>query len=112
MSPTAGKTKITEYNPTVLKEISEHLEFSNWDKEPVTKKITYQDYESINIDLRAILNAIECIGFNGSSHDLGTCASLAKIAVKLLPDNELNFLDELLIKTDSNHNEFVNIKNL
>jgi hypothetical protein len=103
---------ITEYNPKALKEISKNLEFGNWEKEPVTKQITYQDYESIGIDLRTILNAIEIIGFNGQVQDLAICASLAKIGEKLLPVNELEFLDSLLIKATENKNEFVKIEKL
>lgn len=99
-------TNITEYNQNALKEISRNLDFSEYENEPVKIEYRFRDFEDISITLRTLLNAIEFIGFNGQVQDLGTCASLAQIAEKLLPVNELCFLDKLLIKTDETANEF------
>lgn len=103
-------TRIKEYNPTALKEIGKHLEFSNWEAQRVIKTITFSDFESVGVDLRTILSAIETIGFNSQDSDSGLCAGLASIAQKLIPDNELRFLDHLLIKEDSNKNNFTKIE--
>lgn len=104
---------IREYSKKALINIANHLEFSDkYSKEPVTQNICYTDFESIGIDLITMLNAIEFIGFNGSDKDLGTCAGLAQIAQKMLPNNELKFLDSLLIKTENSKEVFEKIEKL
>ncbi|WP_348824015.1 hypothetical protein [Flavobacterium aestuarii] len=103
---------ITEYNPKALKEISEHLEFSEYSNSPVIQKITYVNYVDITHDLVTILDAIEVIGYQGNKQDLGTCAGLAEIAKKMLPRKEMEFLDSLLIKAENDKNEFLKIENL
>jgi len=100
---------ITEYNPTALKEIDEHLRFSKYSDYPVVKTITYLNFACIMDDLTTILTAIEVIGYQGSKEDLGTCAGLAEIAKKLLPRNEMYFLDSLLIKNEDSKNTFSKI---
>ncbi|SHL81529.1 hypothetical protein [Flavobacterium chilense] len=107
---TAKQTTITDYNPKAFKEIDKDLFFSTNENEPVIKQITYSDFECIGSDLKTILNAIEIIGFNGHPSDLALCACLAGIAQKLVPSDELDFLDRLLIKTDKNKNDFIEIK--
>jgi hypothetical protein len=104
---------ITEYSTNALIDISKHLEFSNeYSNEPVIKQLNYTDFESIGVDLITILSAIEFIGYNGTQTEAGTCAGLAQIAQKILPMNELRFLDSLLIKNENNKVEFSKIKNL
>lgn len=106
------KTKpITEFNPTALKQISDHLEFSNFESEPVIQQITFSSFIELSFAISSIFSAIEAIGFNGDKQDLGTCAGLAVIGRKLLPTYELEFLDSLLIKDDGNKLEFSKIKN-
>ncbi|TRX39069.1 hypothetical protein [Flavobacterium restrictum] len=105
-------TPIREYNKNALIDIAKHLEFSDWEKQPVIKIITHQDFNDLGLNLLTILTAIEFIGFNGQSQDLGTCAGLAQIAQKLLPMNELDFLDSLLIKKEGNKEVFSKIENL
>lgn len=101
---------ITEYNKNALVDIAKHLEFSNeYSGEPVIKHLAYEDFESLGIDLITILNAIEFIGYNGSNREAGTCAGLAKIAQKMLPMNELRFLDSLLIKSENSKELFSKI---
>ncbi len=101
--------EIKEYNPTALKEIKDILEFSKYDSAPVKIEVSFTDFEDINCSIRTILNAIEFIGYNGTAKELGTCAGLAEIAIKLLPINELDFLDKLLIKNKHTENEFIEI---
>lgn len=101
---------ITEYNANAIIDIAKHLEFSNeYNGEPVIKQLAFTDFESIGIDLITILNAIEFIGYNGSEREAGTCAGLAQIAQKMLPMNELRFLDSLLIKSENNKEVFSEI---
>lgn len=106
------KTKITEYNKTALKEINTDLEFSKWDKEPVTKIITFSYFDELRNAVYTIFDAIEVIGFNGDKIDLGTCGALAQLGKKLLPTDELNFLDRLLIKKEDSSKGFSKIENL
>lgn len=104
---------IEEYSKNALIDIAKYLEFSEeYSKEPVTKPFNFTDFESIGIDLITLLNAIEFIGYNGTQSDAGTCAGLAQIAQKLLPMNELRFLDSLLIKNESNKEVFSKIEDL
>lgn len=105
-------TKITEYNPTALKEINTQLEFSDWDKEPVKKEITFSNFEDLKNSLFTIFNAIEIIGYKGDAIDLGTCGALAEIGKKLLPTDEMCFLDSLLIKSNNSKAVYTNIENL
>jgi len=106
------KTPIKLFNPKALIEIEKYLEFSNWDKEPVKQTITYQDFNDIGLDLSAILDAIITIGYNGNEKDISTCASLASIAKKILPINELDFLDSLLIRKNASNELFNEIETL
>jgi hypothetical protein len=103
---------ITEYSKEALKNISNNLEFSNWENEQVVKQVTFSSYMEINYALSSIFSAIELIGFNGVKQDLGTCAGLAIIGRKLLPDLELEFLDSLLIKETDSKSNFSKIENL
>lgn len=105
-------TQIKEFNPTALKEISKHLEFSNWEKEPVVKKITFSDFEDLRNSIYTIFDAIEVIGFNGAKIDLGTCAALAQLGKKLMPMEEMSFLDDLLIKKEDSKNIFSKIESI
>ena len=108
MSP----TPIKEYSKNALINIAKHLEFSNYEREPVTKTITFQDYNDIFLHLNTILSSIETIGFFGQKEDMGLCGGLAQLAQKLLPLNELDFLDSLLIKKEDSKEDFEKIKNL
>lgn len=109
---TQKTTPIKEFNPTALKGINKHLEFSNWEKEPVIKKITFSDFDDLKNAIYTILDAIEVIGFNGDKIDLGTCGALAQLGKKLLPIEEMNFLDGLLIKKEDSKEAFSKIENL
>ncbi|MGR3790438.1 hypothetical protein ACUXZJ_05940 [Flavobacterium sp. TN-1] len=103
---------IREYSTNALIDIAKHLEFSDWDKQPVAKIVTYESFDDIDTTLRIIFDAIEFIGFNGQERDLATCSGLAQIGKKLLPTNELGFLDSLLIKKEGNKEVFTKIENL
>lgn len=104
---------IREYSRKAIIDIAKHLEFSDeYTKEQVVQNIYHTDFESKGSDLITMLNAIEFIGFNGSDGDLQTCAGLAQIAVKMLPNNELRFLDSLLIKKENSKEVFDKIENL
>jgi hypothetical protein len=109
---TGKSIEITEYNPTALKEITNHLEFSDWEKEPVVKRITFSDFNDYKNAIYTIFDAIEVIGFNGDKIDLGTCGALAQLGKKLLPIEEMNFLDNLLIKNEDSKNVFSKIEKL
>lgn len=96
---------ITEYNKEALTQISKHLEFSTWDKEPVHQEITNPNFVSIAYNLKTLLSAIEFIGFNGDKDDLATCAGLAEIANKIVPISQMEFLDDLLINKERYNGE-------
>lgn len=100
---------IKEYNPKALKAIKDTLSFSENDSEPVKIELSFTDFQDITYTVRTILDAIEIIGYNGSSTDLDTCAGLAEIAKKLLTHNQHEFLDNLLIKNKNTENQFVKI---
>ena len=85
-------------NVPALKSIKNTLEFSKSDSEPVKIEVLFGDFNDVGIALTTLLSAIEFIGYNGQKQDLGLCAGLASIAKKLLPNHELDFLDDLLIK--------------
>lgn len=107
------KTKpIREYSTNAIIDIAKHLEFSDWEKEPVQKQITFLNFEDLKNGLFSILNAIEIIGYNGNAIDLGTCGALAELGKKLLPTEEMCFLDSLLIKKADSKEAFSKIENL
>lgn len=94
------KTKpITDVNLQTLRDISDHLQFSDYKQQPVQQTITHNDFNDLVLNLDTILQAIEFIGFNGNERDLSICGGLAQIAQKILPTNEMDFLDRLLLKT-------------
>jgi hypothetical protein len=105
---------ITEYSPKALKNISKQLKFSAWENEKVLKHVTFSSYIELNHAISSIFSAIETIGFNGEKSDLGLCAGLAIIGRKLLPTDELEFLDDLLIKDEISNpaKNFKEIENL
>lgn len=109
---TQNTIPITEYNPNALKEIRDHLEFSNYSNNQVIQKITNVNYVDVVDNLETILNAIESIGYNGNNKDLGICAGLAGIAKQMIPRAEMEFLDSLLIKTDENKEQFIKIETI
>lgn len=107
------KTKqITEYNKEALREISEYLEFADYSNSQVIKKTTSANFVDIVDDLATILDAIEVIGYQGSNKDLRICGGLAGIAKKMIPRNERDFLDSLLIKKEDSKTIFSKIENL
>lgn len=95
-----NKKPITDINLQTLRDISEHIQFSDWDKQPVQQTITHNDFNDIALNISTILQAIEFIGFQGNEKDIAICGGLAQIAQKMLPANELDFLDRLLIKKE------------
>lgn len=100
---------ITEFNPNALKNVE--LKFSDWEKEPVNMQIRFNNFYSISSDLLTLLDAIEIIGFDSDSN-AGTCAGLAQIAKKIIPFNEMSFLDDLFLKKvdfKDKTSEFINI---
>jgi hypothetical protein len=95
------KTKtITDINLQTLRDISDHLQFSEFKQQPVQQTITHTDFNDLALNIGTILEAIEFIGFNGNENHLAICGGLAQIAQKILPINEMVFLDRLLLKTD------------
>jgi hypothetical protein len=103
---------ITEYSKEALKEISKHLEFSHYQNNQVIQNKTYENFVDIVDDLATILDAIETIGYQGSNRDLAICGGLAGIAKKMIPRNEMDFLDSLLIKKEDSKTTFSKIENL
>ncbi|QZL00106.1 hypothetical protein K5L04_10415 [Flavobacterium psychrophilum] len=103
---------ITEYNKNAIINIAEYLELSNTQTNTANQTIIHKDFNDIGLNLLTILEAIEIIGFSGNSQDIETCAGLAQIAKKLLPINELDFLDSLLIKNKDKKQVFYKIDTL
>ena len=103
---------ITGYNKKALINIKKHLEFYDWEKEPVFQPITFSSFSDLNNTIFSLLDAIETIGYNGEKTDLGTCANLACLAKKMLPSEPMEFLDSLLVKDKNNKQEFETIENL
>lgn len=105
--------QITSFNQNALINIDKYIDFSNeLTEKPVYKNINYEDFESLGTDIITLLDAIECIGHNGNSIDMGTCAGLATLVKKLLPINALDFLDSLLINPKDKKIKFSEIKDL
>lgn len=101
------KTKqITEYNKKALENIGTYIELNDWEKEPVIKKTTFYNFTDLICSVSAILEAIEVIGYNDQQGNMTTCANLASVARKLLPNDEIEFLDRLLIKEDRTKDDF------
>ncbi|MBF7091121.1 hypothetical protein IUY40_06175 [Flavobacterium sp. ALJ2] len=104
--------QITEYNKKALEDVGAYIELTDRDKEPIIKKINFYNFTDMMCSVSAILEAIEVIGYNGNKENLYTCASLASVARKMLPSEEMEFLDRLLIKEDRNKDDFQPIKKL
>lgn len=103
---------ITEFNPNALKKLK--LEFSDYKTEPVNMQVRFNNFYNVATDLNVLLDAIECLGFETDSN-ANTCAGLAQIAKKIIPFNEMSFLDDLFIKKvdfKDKTDEFVTIKTL
>lgn len=103
---------ITEYSKKALENISNYIELNDWEKEPVIKKATFYNFTDVMCSVSAILEAIEFIGYSGQQQDITTCANLASVARKLLPNEEMEFLDRLLIKEDRTKDDFYPIEKL
>lgn len=91
---------ITEFNKDELINVSKFIQFSQYSKEPVVKHVTFQDFSCIGHTINSLLSAIEIIGFSGNKEDLAICGGLAEIAKKLLPSDELEFLDKLFVEKE------------
>lgn len=87
----------TQFNETAIKDINEFLEFGN-EKENIKVSFTVREHWEIEEMLETILDAIWLYGNYGTEKDLSSVASLSKIAKKLLPTKQFDFLDNLLIK--------------
>lgn len=105
---------ITEFNKEPLINISNQINLSDYSNEPVFKNVLFQDFSCIGNAIHCILSAIETIGFSGNKEDLAVCGGLAEIAKKLVPLEELEFLDKLLIEKEKfgEKIEFTPIENL
>ncbi|REG93001.1 hypothetical protein [Flavobacterium aquicola] len=107
------KTKpITEYSKEALENIGTYIQLNDWEKEPIIKKITFYNFTDLMCSISAILEAIEIIGYDGQQDNRTTCANLASVARKMLPNEELAFMDRLLIKRESTKDDFITIKNM
>lgn len=91
---------ITEFNKDELMNVSRLIQFSQYSSTPVVKHTTFQDFACIGHTINCLLSAIEIIGFTGNKEDLAICGGLAEIAKKLLPSDELEFLDKLLVEKE------------
>jgi hypothetical protein len=99
-----------QYNAQALKDLNKVL--NSTQKGAINIKINIDEYWELMEMIETILETIEFIGFNGSENELTKVGILAKTARKLLPINECNFLDNLLIKESANssiNTNFVNI---
>lgn len=89
--------KYTEFNKTAIKDINEFLEFGK-ETENIKVSFTVREHWEIEDMLVSILDAIIFYANHGCETDLGKMDSLAKLAKKLIPTKQLEFLDNLLIK--------------
>lgn len=103
---------ITEYSKKALENVGAYIELNDWEKEPIIKKITFYNFTDLICSVSAILEAIEVIGYNDQQENMTTCANLASVARKMLPNEEMAFIDRLLIKQDMTKNDFQPIKKL
>ncbi|OAE93998.1 hypothetical protein [Flavobacterium psychrophilum] len=103
---------ITEFNIDALKNINNFIKLF----EDRHKKVEYKtDFTHDNFDdkinvLSILLDAISVVSYNGSNENDGLCGGLADIAKKFLPYNEAYFLNSLLIKKDTENQNFIDIK--
>jgi hypothetical protein len=102
--------KITHYNKVALQKADIYIKLSDQDNAPVQKRITFFNHSDLHCNILSILSAIEFMGLNGNKDDLITCGCLANLAQKLLPSDEMEFLDGLIIRDSSNKNDFVTIE--
>lgn len=109
------KTKpITDYNQKALIEVNEKLQFTKNDsKTEINVLLSYDSFDEKMNDLSILLDAISVISYQGDSQDSGICGGLSNMAKRLLPYEEMYFLNDLLlkIKPDS-ENEFINIETI
>lgn len=101
---------ITEYSKKALENIGNYIELSGWEKEPVTKQMNFYNFSDLIGSVSVILEAIEIIGYDGQQTNIATCANLASVARKMLPNEEMEFLDRLIIKEERNKEDFQTIK--
>lgn len=93
-----NKDENIKVNLEALKKVSNHIDFSELNHEPVKQTIAFTDFEDIAVSVSNLLNAIQFIGFNGNENELGLCGTLAQLALKIMPVKELKLLDELVLK--------------
>lgn len=103
---------ITEYSKKALENVGTYIGLNDWEKEPIIKKTTFYNFTDLICSVSAILEAIEVIGYAEQLGSMTTCANLASVARKLLPNEEMEFLDRLLIKEDRTKDDFYPIKKL
>lgn len=103
---------ITQFNIDALKNIDKFIELF----EDRHKKVEYKtDFihntfdDKIN-ELSILLDAISVISLSGTNQDDGLCAGLANIAKKFLPYDEAYFLNSLLLKSEIENQNFIDIK--
>lgn len=99
--------KISEYNKQALKD--NYILFSDSERNPVIKTLTFSSYVELSSKISALLWAIESIGNNTDTDNIVTCSNLAELCRNLLPDREFEFLDDLLIKDNENKEQFIKI---
>jgi len=106
------KKPITEINVNALKK--NHLAFGTTKDNPIEVNVTFYNHTDVINSINSILEAIAIIGRTENGNDLYICGSLAELGQKILPYDEAQFLDELLIKNTSSIpvQEFKTVENL
>ncbi len=89
---------ITEVNINALKK--NPLTHRDSEVEPVKIELDFYNYSHVINTIANIFEAIEIIGTDSSeANNLFICSTLASVGKKLLPQQEAEFLDDLLLKS-------------
>jgi len=112
------KTPITKINKEALKRLPVLIQSLTKKEEQTSVKvnISFDNYYSQMITLHSIIKAIKVISYEDMNEQNQNNAhlvnELSSIASQIIPFNECEFLDELLIKTDFGNPNFVEINQI
>ncbi|MGE5944972.1 MAG: hypothetical protein ACM31G_11600, partial [Flavobacteriales bacterium] len=81
-----------------LKNILESRNNGGLSNKEVKQTITHGSYNELGSTIYFILEAIEIIAVEGNGNNQGVIAGLAELGKKLMPEDEFELLDSLLLE--------------
>lgn len=121
MSTTENTTpNITHFNKKAFDSYEFALTSLNTDKNTknanVKKEIKFFDYGDLGCKIESIINAIQVISYSETQLEdkqkTAIIYDLAEILKELIPQNELEFMDELLVHQSKVQSDMINIKKI